>query len=162
MGVYFNPGNILEMGTSFGITSSYLAMSMPHQTLVTMEGAPAIAQEAHATFDLLRLKNIEIVEGDFTTSLPVYLNSISNVGMVYIDGNHRYAATMEYFKLLLSKVNEQSILIFDDIYWSSEMEQAWDEIKKHEAVTLTIDLFNIGIVFFRKESKQKQHFTIRY
>jgi hypothetical protein len=69
---------------------------------------------------------------------------------------------MEYFKLLLSKVNEQSILIFDDIYWSSEMEQAWDEIKKHEAVTLTIDLFNIGIVFFRKESKQKQHFTIRY
>jgi len=162
MGVYFNPGNILEMGTSFGITSSYLAMSMPHQTLVTMEGAPAIAQEAHATFDLLRLKNIEIVEGDFTTSLPVHLNSISNVGMVYIDGNHRYAPTMEYFKLLLSKVNEQSILIFDDIYWSSEMEQAWDEIKKHEAVTLTIDLFYIGIVFFRKENKQKQHFTIRY
>ena len=162
MGVYFNPSNILEMGTSFGITSSYLAMSMPHQTLVTMEGAPAIAQEAHATFDLLRLKNIEIVEGDFTTSLPVHLNSISNVGMVYIDGNHRYAPTMEYFKLLLSKVNEQSILIFDDIYWSSEMEQAWDEIKKHEAVTLTIDLFYIGIVFFRKESKQKQHFTIRY
>jgi predicted O-methyltransferase YrrM len=162
MGVYFNPANILEMGTSFGITSSYLAMSMPHQTLVTMEGAPAIAQEAHATFDLLRLKNIEIVEGDFTTSLPVYLNSISNLGMVYIDGNHRYAPTMEYFKLLLSKVNEQSILIFDDIYWSSEMELAWDEIKKHEAVTLTIDLFYIGIVFFRKESKQKQHFTIRY
>jgi hypothetical protein len=69
---------------------------------------------------------------------------------------------MEYFKLLLSKVNEQSILIFDDIYWSSEMEQTWDEIKKHEAVTLTIDLFYIGIVFFRKENKQKQHFTIRY
>jgi predicted O-methyltransferase YrrM len=162
MGVYFNPSNILEMGTSFGITSSYLAMSMPHQTLVTMEGAPAIAQVAQGTFDLLQLKNIQIMEGDFATSLPVYLNSISNIGMVYIDGNHRYAPTMEYFKLLLSKVNEQSILIFDDIYWSSEMEQAWDEIKKHEAVTLTIDLFYIGIVFFRKESKQKQHFTIRY
>ena len=162
MGVYFNPDNILEMGTCFGITSSYLAMSMPNQTLVTMEGAPAIAQEAQNTFDLLHLKNIQIVEGDFSTCLPEYLHSIPHIGMVYIDGNHRYAPTMEYFKLLLSKVNEQSILIFDDIYWSSEMEKAWDEIKKQEEVTLTIDLFYIGIVFFRKENKQKQHFTIRY
>ena len=162
MGVYFNPRNILEMGTCFGITSSYLAMSIPNQTLVTMEGAPAIAKEAQATFDLLHLKNIHIIEGDFATSLPVYLNSISHIGMVYIDGNHRYAPTMEYFKLLLSKVNEQSVLIFDDIYWSSEMEKAWDEIKKQEEVTLTIDLFHVGIVFFRKENKQKQHFTIRY
>ena len=162
MGVYFNPSNILEMGTSFGITSSYLAMSMPHETLVTMEGAPAIAQAAQNTFDLLHLKNIQIIEGDFAISLPAYLNPISNVGMVYIDGNHRYAPTMQYFELLLSKVNEQSILIFDDIYWSSEMEKAWNEIKNHEAVTLTIDLFYVGIVFFRRENKQKQHFTIRY
>jgi predicted O-methyltransferase YrrM len=162
MGVYFNPSNILEMGTSFGITSSYLAMSIPHQTIVTMEGAPAIAQEAQRTFDLLQLKNIQIMEGDFATSLPIYLNAISQLGMVYIDGNHRYAPTMQYFELLLCKVNEQSILIFDDIYWSSEMEKAWNEIKNHKAVTLTIDLFYVGIVFFRKENKEKQHFTIRY
>ena len=162
MGVYFKPSNILEMGTCFGITSSYLAMSMPNQTLVTMEGAPAIAQEAQTTFDLLGLKNIQISEGDFATSLPEYLHSIPQIGMVYIDGNHRYAPTMEYFKLLLSKVNEQSILIFDDIYWSGEMEKAWAEIKKQEEVTLTIDLFHVGIVFFRKENKQKQNFTIRY
>lgn len=71
--------------------------------------------------------------------------------MVYIDGNHRYASTMQYFELLLSKVNEQSILIFDDIYWSSEMEKAWNEIKNHEAVTLTIDLFYVGIVFLEKK-----------
>lgn len=162
MGVYFNPDNILEMGTCFGITSSYLAMSLPKQTLVTMEGAPAIAKEAQTTFDSLDLKNIHIVEGDFATSLPAYLNSIPHIGMVYIDGNHRYAPTIEYFKLLLSKVNEHSVLIFDDIYWSSEMEKAWAEIKKEKDVTLTIDLFYIGIVFFRKENKEKQHFTIRY
>ena len=162
MGVHFNPDNILEMGTCFGITSSYLAMSMPNQTMVTMEGAPAIAKEAQATFDLVHLKNIQIIEGDFSTSLPEYLNTIPQIGMVYIDGNHRYAPTMEYFKLLLSKVNEHSVLIFDDIYWSSEMEKAWDDIKKQAEVTLTIDLFHVGIVFFRKENKQKQHFTIRY
>ena len=162
MVVYFSPNALLEMGTSFGITTSYLAMSLPNQKLVTMEGAPAIAKEAKNTFEILNLNNIEIVEGDFATSLPAYLHSISNVGMVYIDGNHRFQPTMEYFYLLLSNVNEQSILIFDDIYWSAEMEKAWEEIKKHPAVTLTIDLFYIGIVFFRKENKQQQHFKIRY
>ena len=144
MGVYFNPANILEMGTSFGITSSYLAMSMPHQTLVTMEGAPAIAQEAHATFDLLRLKNIEIVEGDFTTSLPVHLNSISNVGMVYIDGNHRYAPTMEYFKLLLSKVNEQSILIFDD------SDYILHKVKRKQTLEKISELYDVDVRLLKR------------
>ena len=162
MGVYYKPCTILEMGTSFGITSSYLAMSEHNQTLFTMEGAPEIAKEAQASFDLLGLHNIKIIEGDFATSLPTYLNSVSQVGMVYIDGNHRYEPTMHYFELLLSKVNEQSILIFDDIYWSAEMEKAWNEIKKHASVTLTIDLFYMGIVFFRKENKQQQHFKIRF
>lgn len=162
MGVYFAPSSILEMGTSFGITTSYLAMSLPNQKLVTMEGAPSIANEAKNTFKLLNLNNIDLVEGDFASHLPAYLNSIEHVGMVYIDGNHKYEPTMQYFNLLLGKVNEQSILIFDDIYWSVEMEAAWKEIKKHPAVTLTIDLFYIGIVFFRKENKQQQHFKIRY
>ena len=102
------------------------------------------------TFKQLNLKNVIIKEGDFLANLPSYLNSISSVGMVYIDGNHRYIPTMQYFNLLLEKVNEHSILIFDDIYWSAEMELAWEEIKKNDAVTLTIDLFHIGIVFFRK------------
>jgi predicted O-methyltransferase YrrM len=162
MGVYFNPSQVVEMGTSLGITSSYLAMSQPNQTLVTMEGAPAIAKEAQITFDLLGLQNIKLVEGDFATSLPAYLDSVSQVGMVYVDGNHRYQPTMQYFENLLDKVNDQSILIFDDIYWSSEMEKAWSEIKNHAAVTLTIDLFYLGIVFFRKENKQQQHFKIRF
>lgn len=162
MGVYFKPSHILEMGTSLGITSSYLAMSMPDSQFVTMEGSASIAQEAMTTFKQLNLKNVIIKEGDFLANLPSYLNSISSVGMVYIDGNHRYIPTMQYFNLLLEKVNEHSILIFDDIYWSAEMELAWEEIKKNDAVTLTIDLFHIGIVFFRKENKQKEHFTIRY
>lgn len=162
MGVYFNPDRILEMGTSLGVTTSYLAMSQPNQKIVTMEGAPAIAKEAIHSFEVLNIHNVEMVEGDFGNTLPKYLNSISSTGMVYIDGNHQYLPTMEYFERLLTKVNEQSILIFDDIYWSAEMEKAWAEIKNHQQVTLTIDLFYIGIVFFRKENKQKQHFTIRY
>lgn len=162
MAVYYKPSHVLEMGTSFGITSSYLAAALNEQPLVTMEGAPAIAAEARNTFNRLNIHNINLIEGDFDKSLPLYLNSIQTIGMVYIDGNHRYEPTMNYFKMLLGKVTEDSILIFDDIYWSAEMEKAWNEIKAHAAVTLTVDLFHIGIVFFRKENRQKEHFVIRY
>ena len=159
---YYQPTQVLEMGTSLGITTCYLASANPSAKVVTMEGAPNVAQMAKQTFLELGLNNIELKEGDFEETLPSYLNSIETVGVAYVDGNHRYAPTMHYFESLLQKTNDQSILIFDDIHWSAEMEQAWEEIKNHNAITLTIDLFFIGLVFVRKAQKEKEHFIIRY
>lgn len=159
---YFQPSHILEMGTSLGITTCYLAQAVPSASVVTMEGAPAVAKQALATFKNLGFQNIQLIEGNFDQSLPNYLNSISTIGITYVDGNHRYKPTMEYFNLLLTKSDEQTILIFDDIHWSSEMEKAWEEIKADPRVSLTIDLFYIGIVFLKKGNKEKENFTIRF
>ena len=158
----YQPSQILEMGTSLGITTSYLAAANPNARVVTMEGAPNVAKIALTTFNELGFNAIEIKEGDFDETLPQYLNAIETVGVAYVDGNHRYTPTVRYFDLLLQKTNDASILIFDDIHWSSEMEQAWEEIKNHPSVTLTIDLFFIGLVFVRKSQREKEHFIIRY
>jgi predicted O-methyltransferase YrrM len=150
------------MGTSLGITTCYLAQGVPNASVVTMEGAPTVAQEALTTFKNLGYQNIQLIEGNFDQSLPNYLQSISTIGIAYVDGNHRYKPTMEYFNLLLTKSDEQTILIFDDIHWSSEMEKAWEEMKADPRVSLTIDLFYIGIVFLKKGNKEKENFTIRF
>jgi predicted O-methyltransferase YrrM len=159
---YFKPEQIVEMGTSLGITTCYLAAAAQPSDIVTMEGAPTIAAIAKDSFLKLGFDNIKVMEGNFDEQLPLYLNSVSSVGLVYIDGNHKYEPTMRYFNMLLNKINLNSILIFDDIHWSKEMEQAWEEIKEHPSVRVTIDLFFIGLVFFRKEQKEKEHFIIRY
>ncbi len=159
---YYQPHQILEMGTSLGITTCYLAEGVPNASVVTMEGAPAVAQEALATFKHLGYQNIQLIEGNFDQSLPQYLQGISTIGIAYVDGNHRYAPTMQYFNLLLNKSDEESIFIFDDIHWSSEMEKAWEEIKGDKRVSLTIDLFYIGIVFLKKGNKEKENFTIKF
>jgi predicted O-methyltransferase YrrM len=159
---YYQPSQILEMGTSLGITTCYLAAANSNASIVTMEGAPSVAAVAKDTFQEIGLHNIEIMEGDFEQSLPKYLTAINTVGVAYIDGNHKYLPTIQYFESLLKQSNDDSILIFDDIHWSAEMEQAWEEIKKHESVTLTIDLFFIGLVFKRKAQKEKEHFIISY
>jgi predicted O-methyltransferase YrrM len=159
---YYKPSSVLEMGTSLGITTCYLAIANPIATIVTMEGASNVAAIAKNTFKEVGVPNIQIIEGDFDKTLAQYLNTVEQVGIAYVDGNHRYEPTIRYFESLANKSGEHSILIFDDIHWSAEMEKAWEEIKRNPAVTLTIDLFFIGLVFIREAQKQKEHFTIRY
>ena len=165
---YYQPHTVLELGTSLGITSSYLSLAKPAAKLITMEGATAIAETARQNFKTFKLQNIEIVTGNFDETLSTVIETLSRVeglssiDLAFIDGNHRREPTVKYFNQLLPVTNNDSILIFDDIHWSKEMEQAWESIKQHTSVRCTIDLFFIGIVLFRREFKEKQHFAIRF
>lgn len=159
---YYQPKYILELGTSLGVTSAYMASAQPNAKVVTMEGAQAVADVAKKNFKQLGLTNIQIVQGNFDNTLHDVLQKAPSVDLAFVDGNHRREPTLKYFKQLLAKANENSILVFDDIHWSAEMEEAWAAIQAHPDVTLTIDLFFIGLVFLRKEQKVKQHFAVRF
>ena len=159
---YYHPENILELGTSLGITTSYLASANANNKITTLEGADEIAKIAQQNFLDFNLKNIELVLGNFDETLDTVLSSKNKIDLAFIDGNHRYKPTKEYFDKILIKSTEFSIIILDDIHWSEEMEQAWDYAKNHESVTATIDLFFIGIVLLRNDFKAKQHFIIKF
>jgi predicted O-methyltransferase YrrM len=162
MAKHYQPKTILELGTSLGITTSYLAAANRDASVLTMEGSPEIAARAKQHFTGLQLPHVKVVEGNFDDTLPAILRQLASVDFAFIDGNHRKEPTERYFQQLLSHVHNDSILIFDDIHWSREMEEAWNTIRKHERVRGTIDLFFIGIVLFRQEFKAKQHFVIRF
>ena len=157
---YYNCNTVIELGTSFGITTSYIASS--DVKVHTLEGSDAIAFIAENNFRTLHLENISLIRGNFDDTLKPLLEKIRHYDLAFVDGNHRKTPTINYFKTLLQHSTDTSILIFDDIHWSEEMESAWEEIKNDPSVSLTIDLFFIGIVFFRKEFKVKQHFCIRF
>lgn len=159
---YYKPSTILELGTSLGISTSYLSLADPGGRVITIEGAHEVLDIARENFSLMGLKNIETVEGNFDQVLEKIIAKLSAIDFAFIDGNHRREPTVRYFKQLLPGVGNESVIVFDDIHWSSEMEDAWIEIKDHTAVTCSIDLFFIGIVFFKREFKEKQHFNIRF
>ena len=158
----YQPATILELGTSLGISTSYLSLANPGANIVTMEGASSIAEKASQNFNTLNLQNISIREGNFDQTLSVVISQLSSLDLAFIDGNHRREPTESYFGQLLPLMHNDSILIFDDIHWSRGMEQAWESIQQHPSVRSTIDLFFIGIGLFRQEFKEKQHFTIRF
>lgn len=154
--------NCIDLGTSLGLTSACLAKALPgNGKLLTVEGSPEIAALAEKNFRQLELHNrIEQHVGNFDHLLPQLLERYETVDFALIDGNHTYEATMDYFHRFLPKVHEGSVLVFDDIYWSRGMSKAWNEIRQHAAVTVTVDLFYIGLVYFRRE-QAREHFRLR-
>ncbi len=162
MARYYQPSAILELGTSLGITTSYLSLAHPAAQLQTLEGASSVAAVARNNFEQLQLANVNLLEGNFDQTLPVALQRMGKVDFVFIDGNHRQEPTERYFEQLLPFSHNDTILVFDDIHWSPGMEAAWKTIQEHPSVKCTIDLFFIGLVFFRREFAEKQHFTIRF
>jgi len=158
----YRPSTIVELGTSLGLSAAYLASGSPQARMWTLEGAGAVADIAATNLRSLGLSQVEVVRGHFDQTLPGVLNRTGPVDLAFIDGNHRKEPTLRYFNALMIRASSCSVLIFDDIHWSREMEEAWTLVRADPRVMLTIDLFFLGFVFIRDEFKIKQDFNIRY
>jgi len=156
---YFEIKNMLEIGTSVGLGAATFSIGNPKATIITLEGCKNTATIAQELFNTFNLKNIKLTIGNFNDTLPSVVSN-TKFDLIYFDGNHQKEATLNYFNLCLGAAHNNSIFIFDDINWSIQMQQTWEVIKKHPKVTVSINTFFWGIIFFRKEQK-KEHFTIR-
>ncbi len=146
----FNPEIILELGTSFGITTSYISTVSNKSKITTIEGCSETANIAINTFNRLGFENIDVVINDFDNALQSYFKSIDKIDFAIIDGNHSYEAVNKYFGLLAQQMSDNAVIVIDDIRWSEGMRKAWMEIQKRPEVTLSIDFFQIGVVLFNK------------
>lgn len=155
---YFKPKTILELGTSLGMGAYAMALSDAASNITTIEGCPNTSNFAKTKFKEFGVDNIKFITGDFTAIIPTL--STKGFDLIFFDGHHNKVATIQYFESLLPKTNNDTVFIFDDIYWSKGMTEAWEYIKAHRAVAVTIDCFSLGFVFFRKE-QAKEHFKVR-
>jgi predicted O-methyltransferase YrrM len=157
---YFQPESILEIGTSLGLATSALSLGNDNATITTLEGCPTTSAVAQHHFGKFGFHNITSEVTEFSAYLKTTAFRPSTFDFIYFDGNHSQKATLDYFELLLPTITNESVWIFDDIHWSADMEEAWEIIKNHPKVTVTIDTFQWGLIFFRKEQR-KEHFVIR-
>ena len=156
-----NVNTILELGTSIGIGTAYLASANKNASVYTIEGCPVIQKIAASNFDKLGLHHITSVNGNFDDVLPKLLPSLTKIDLVYIDGNHTYEATTKYYQLIRPYLSKNALVVIDDIYWSKGMEKAWMELKQDAKATVTIDLYRMGLLFF-KPGQHKEHFKLRF
>lgn len=159
--LHSQPKNILELGTAFGINTLYMAKATSKAPVITLEGCPATIEIAKANFKQLGAGNIEVIPGNIDATLPAVLDELPAVDLVYFDANHTQEATLRYFSQCLPKASEEAIFIFDDIHLSKGMSEAWRSIQNHESVTISLDIFDAGIVFFRK-GISKEHYILEF
>lgn len=157
--IFFGAEHVLELGTSLGIGTLYLASAGKVQ-VISLEGSPSIAAEASRVFNKAGANNIAIITGNIDDTLEGVVLSMPRVDFAFLDANHRYAPTCRYFEMLQSKLHERSVVVLDDIHDSPEMTRAWNEIRRHPKVTASADLFRCGFVFF-DPSLNSQHFVLQ-
>jgi predicted O-methyltransferase YrrM len=157
----YNPANILELGTSLGISTIYFGLAAPESRIITIEGCLDSAKLARENFEKAGLKNIEVITGNFEDKLDSALEEMPAPDLVFFDGNHKKEPTLSYFEHCLPHAHPGTIFIFDDIHWSSGMEDAWNTIRIHPKVRVSIDLYHMGIVFF-KDELSKEDYTVRF
>jgi len=158
---FFNHEYIIELGSSVGVNTLYLASAHKMARVFTIEGCPQTAGIAKEVFDRFKDLNINLLKGNIDRVLPCLVSKLPSVDFVYFDANHTYEATLNYFNLCMQKAHEKSVFVFDDIHWSKGMAKAWEKVRSHEKVSLTIDLFDSGLVFFRP-LYVKQNYTLCY
>ncbi|HEX2936882.1 MAG TPA: class I SAM-dependent methyltransferase [Bacteroidales bacterium] len=157
----YKPHTIIELGTSLGFGSMYMADSDAESHIISIEGSRELHELAARNISQLGFTNVHLVNDTFDEALPEWLKKNDGCDLLFIDGNHMKEATLKYFQVFLPYAKPGSIVVFDDIRWSQGMYEAWSEIRKHEAVKTSIDLFSVGIVFF-EPLDCKQHFRICY
>lgn len=156
---FLQPKTIIELGTSLGLTTLYLASAKKEAKVYTFEGDTQSLKWAQDLFKEQKMNNVEAVLGDIDQTLPQILAEVAP-DFVFIDANHTYQATLQYFEWMKSKAALNALLVFDDIYWSPDMARAWAQIKKDSASTLTLDFYHTGWVFLRK-NQSPQHFKLK-
>lgn len=152
--------NVLEMGTNLGLTTAYLAAAPGVAQVISLEGDPTLHQLARQNMAALDVQ-ADLRCGEFDVLLPTALADLGRVDLAYMDGNHRKMPTLRYFDALLPFLTADSAVVIGDIHWSGEMEEAWQELCAHDAVTISVDLFYMGLLFFRK-GQAREHFTLKH
>jgi predicted O-methyltransferase YrrM len=157
---YFNCRQVLELGTSLGINTLYLAKN-PAVNVATFEGVPGICEMARDTFNFAQAGNIQLIEGNIDETLEQYLRTSPKPDFVFIDANHRYEAVMNYFRKFLMVAKSSTVIVLDDIHLSPDMEKSWQELQQHELVYASADLFRCGFIFV-DPSLGRQHRVLQF
>lgn len=160
MVLHAQPQTILELGTNLGFSAMYMRAAALGARFTSIEGQAVVAKLAAISLERAKLPPIDIRTGTFAEQLPQALADLEKVDFAFLDGDHRGAATIGYFNSIRPHLHGQSVVVIGDIHWSDDMLAAWEEIREHPMVSMSVDLYHFGVLFFRKEQQEQEHFTL--
>ena len=159
---HMKANTILELGTNVGLGTAYLASANSKSRVESIEGCPQLCEVARTALSVIKINNVEITAGKFSEQLKPICEKLEKIDLVFLDGDHSYEGTLDYYETIKPHLHKNSVVVLDDINWSDGMANAWKEIKAKEEVILSIDVFRLGFVFFNKAVQKDQVSLVPY
>ena len=157
---WLQPQTVLELGTSFGLSSAYLQLAHSEARVISIEGNSSLVMRAQNLHEqVFDGRRPEVIEGRFSDVLKSLLPNLQQIDLLFLDGDHTYESTISYLERIKPKLAQDSIVILHDIYWSKEMSLAW-EYAREMGPAITIDLFHMGILLFQRNIRSRENLTI--
>jgi len=153
--------HLIELGTGTGISCLYMGLACPVLKIQTCEGSFSIADLARENIRKLGATNIEVYNQSFRKWLPGVMEESGEELLVFLDGDHRGERMLEYAGMLIDSGDSKKVLVLDDIHWSVDMNRAWKKLVKLDEISLSLELYNTGIVFIHY-TIQKEHFIVNF
>lgn len=150
---YFEPDSVVSFGHITALNAA--AMALGHmQTKVYLEQSESFLE----TLNSMGVVNVILIQPEeFDSEHFKRLNT----GFVFFGRDSFEGDTWDYLADCLSHKTSDSVFVFEGIHRDRDIEEAWEEIKANEDVSVTFDLYCIGVVFFR-EGIEKQDFVLKY
>ncbi|MGH7824566.1 MAG: O-methyltransferase [Candidatus Binatia bacterium] len=151
---------ILELGSSAGISGCYLASARDCHRFITVEGSSELAKLAETHLSRVA-RNFEVVNASFTDALDRIFPTLRHgVDMAYIDGDKQKHALCRSFERLAPHLNNGSVVVFDDIHWSSEMWEAWQVLRRWKGFSHAITAGRFGVCFWTGDRAEPKTFDL--
>lgn len=157
---WLKPQTMLELGAGLGVSTLYQAAAARNSIFIALEGQTALAARTAQHIREYGFDKVTVRAGLFKDTLPEALRSLQKLDYLFIDGDHRYEAVKANFYSCQPFFTENAVVVIADIHWSEGMLKAWHELRQSKGVSLSIDLYDIGILFFRNGQKQAQHLAL--
>lgn len=156
----FKPATILEIGSSWGISSLYLNSPRPDATHICIEPDSRVTEITQKVIGQLQ-SSIDLRCGNLPELLPTALSDLCSLDFVFIHRLKDVSAYMPLFDHLMNNVNSNTVVVIEDIHALKSIYACWQRIKLYPEVKVSMDLYDMGLLFCN-EKLNKQHYVVAF
>lgn len=154
---YFKSKHILQIGSNMGLSTLYLTSYAKGLSCIALEHIPEFAEISKQTISRKGRNKVDLRIGEYIKLLPQALNDLHTVDLVFFNTQHETVDNQELFNECLKFVKNETLFIFEGINANNEMRSFWKNVCACPEVTVSLDLFSLGIAVFNKKLHKKNY-----
>ena len=157
---HYKPHTMLSVGSSMGLAPLYLARYDSTVQCITLECVQDIAEIATQVLSKEKNPALSIKTGTYRALLPESIVQLQQIDCVYVDKNVGVNDWDTIFEQCEPFIHNATFFVLAGIRSSTEKQSYWTQFRQHPSITVAIDLYDLGLLFFQSKLHKQVYKTI--